>query len=561
MADGLTSPPSPSARQGRAISKLQRTVQIIDTLIEHDFLSEMRRLARAERRPVGFSKIEVDIPKELPLKVRLIMEDLGPTFIKIGQLLGTRPDLVPQPFLDEFKNFYDRTKPTPFPEIKALIESELGRPLKEIFATFEETAIASASIGQVHVATLKDGTKVAVKVQHPGIIEKMRVDFEIMRPLLRFIENLFAAARIWQPSAHLSELEEMVEKELDYRNEAANYQKFARNFANDKHVRIPRVHWELSSRRILTLEFIEGIRLSETADLSKRGINGKRVAQIITQSMATQIFEHRLFHADPSPGNVIIIDSETIAYVDFGAVGYITRRRADLMVHLITGLARGDVELCAQSLLDLSNVYGEIDFPALRKDIERVMDLAEMGGPSIADPKMLDAMMRIAENHNMLLPPDFILIDRAIVQFEGLCKRMDPDYEIVDKLTPIIIGIARKRLFDFSKNKEVAKDAALGYAEFLSELPGRVNAVLRKIEKNEIRIKIDHSGGEAEEKERERKLLRYSFTGLVGALVVGLAIISVAPDGAGRISTFFYFSAVIGLVWGLAMLYFSADRD
>lgn len=521
----------------------------------------MRRLARAERRPVGFSKIEVDIPKELPLKVRLIMEDLGPTFIKIGQLLGTRPDLVPQPFLDEFKNFYDRTKPTPFPEIKALIESELGRPLKEIFATFEETAIASASIGQVHVATLKDGTKVAVKVQHPGIIEKMRVDFEIMRPLLRFIENLFAAARIWQPSAHLSELEEMVEKELDYRNEAANYQKFARNFANDKHVRIPRVHWELSSRRILTLEFIEGIRLSETADLSKRGINGKRVAQIITQSMATQIFEHRLFHADPSPGNVIIIDSETIAYVDFGAVGYITRRRADLMVHLITGLARGDVELCAQSLLDLSNVYGEIDFPALRKDIERVMDLAEMGGPSIADPKMLDAMMRIAENHNMLLPPDFILIDRAIVQFEGLCKRMDPDYEIVDKLTPIIIGIARKRLFDFSKNKEVAKDAALGYAEFLSELPGRVNAVLRKIEKNEIRIKIDHSGGEAEEKERERKLLRYSFTGLVGALVVGLAIISVAPDGAGRISTFFYFSAVIGLVWGLAMLYFSADRD
>ena len=282
--------------------KLKRTAEIVGILFEHDFFGIMRRLARAPRVQVG-GTAEIEIPEDVPRRIRLLMEDMGPTFIKMGQLLATRPDLIPKPFVEEFRNFYDRTRPSDFGEVKALLEAELGRPLGEVFASFDEVPIASASIGQVHRATLRGGEKVAVKVQHPGTEALVSIDFEIMRPLVRFVEKLFAGLHIFQPSAHLGEIEDMLHRELDYTHEARILARFHANFEGNPDVKIPRLHPELCTRRVIVMEFIEGLPLSQAtrAEMERRGMDRRALARVLTEAMAKQIFEDRLFHADPSP--------------------------------------------------------------------------------------------------------------------------------------------------------------------------------------------------------------------------------------------------------------------
>ncbi|MHB8605758.1 MAG: ABC1 kinase family protein, partial [Thermoplasmatota archaeon] len=383
--NGHAEPPAPrpavapsvfSEGAPKALTKASRTVEILRILYRNDFFGMMRELASAERAP-GPRGGMVEIPRDMPRKTRKILEELGPTFVKIGQLLGTRPDLVPKPFVDEFRNLYDRTTPSDFDLVKAQIEKELGRPLDEVFLEFAEIPVASASVGQVHFATLRTGERVAVKVQHPGIEERVYLDFEILEPMVRFIENLFAASRVWQPREHFREVFEMLARELDYRYEARNHQRVYESFKDDPSVKIPKIYWEYSAKRVLTLERIEGVKLSDFENPDLKALDGKSIARIITQAMAKQIFEDRLFHADPSPGNLMAMSSEVVAFLDFGAVGRVTRRRGERILQLISGLARGDLETVTVSLVEICNTRTEVDRKNLARDVERVMDYYE----------------------------------------------------------------------------------------------------------------------------------------------------------------------------------------
>jgi ubiquinone biosynthesis protein len=486
-----------------------------------------------------------------------MLEDLGPTFIKIGQLLGTRPDLVPKPFIDEFKHLYDKTTPSPFVDIKALIEQELGAPLHAVYDEFDEAPIASASIGQVHFATLKTGEKVAVKVQHPGIQDRVAVDFEIMEPIVRLVENLFAASRVWQPREHLLEIRAMLYRELDYRNEARNCQRLHEVFANDAHVRIPRVFWAASSRRVLTLERIEGVKLSDFENPDLKALDGKRLAEIITHAMAKQIFEDRLFHADPSPGNLMAIDSETVAFLDWGAVGTVPRRRSERILSLILGFVRDDIDSVAQALLDICKHESDVDMGSFLRDLERVMDYHERERASVGDPVVLEMILTIANKHEMLLPPDFMLITRALFQFEGLCKKLDPDYELVEVLEPYVIRYLRREAFRMGSDPKEAL-FAFGYETFeaVRTLPPRLNKVLRMIENNEVRVKID-MGRAAEQREREeRRNLRTMFTVLTAALILGTGFVMASGNGAVLVP--YLFAAVLFLlIWAFFFLFWA----
>lgn len=544
-------------RPRKAISKLQRTVEVSRVLYENDFFRTMRDLARAERVPgdiVGTS--ELVIPPDVPRRVRRMLEQLGPTFIKIGQLLGTRPDLVSKPFLEEFKHLYDKTTPSPFPEIKALIEDELGRPLKEIYASFDETPIASASVGQVHFATLLSGEKVAVKVQHPGIEERVRVDFEIMEPLVRFVENLFAASRVWQPREHLLEVQAMLYRELDYRNEARNVQRVHQAFADDPTVKIPTVHWHASSRRVLTLERIEGIKFSNFENPDLKALDGKRLAEIITYAMAKQIFEVRFFHADPSPGNLMAISSDQVAFLDWGAVGSVSRRRSERILALILGFVRSDLDSVAQALMDICRHGHDVDMGELMRDMERIMDYHERERASVGDPVVLEMILDVANKHNMLLPPDFMLITRALFQFEGLCKKLDPNYELVDVLEPYVFRYLRKEAFDVGESGEKLLSGALEALEAARHFPQRVNKVLRMVENNELRVRVDMDRrGERLERE-ERRNLRNTFTALMAALIVGVAWIMASGNG-GVLVPFLFTAVLFVLIWAFFFLYWT----
>jgi len=513
----------------------------------------MREVATAERKPSLGGNVEVPIPPDMPRKVRRMLEEMGPTFIKIGQLLGTRPDLIPKPFVDEFKNLYDKTTPSPFPEVKRLVEREIGRPMEEVFLEFAERPVASGSVGQVHFATLRNGERVAVKVQHPEIEERIYTDYQIMEPIVRFIENLFAASRVWQPREHLKEVFEMLHKELDYRYEARNHQLVYDSFKDIPEVKIPKIHWEYCAKRVLVLERIEAAKLSDFENPVLKAMDGKSIARIITHAMAKQIFEDRLFHADPSPGNLMAVSSDCVAFLDFGAVGKVPRRRAERIIELLVGFLRSDVELVSRSLFEICNVRGEVDLKAFQRDVERIMDYHERERASPADPVVLEMTIEVAKRHNMLLPPDFMLITRALFQFEGLCKKLDPQYELVEVLKPYLIAYVRRETLGWHAQKEVALDFAMTGLDLVKNFPNRMNNIIRKIEQNDIRVKVDALNTPEVQEREERRAFKGTFTLLLAALIIGAGLVLGFGDG-GDFVAYMFLGFMATLLWAFVML-------
>lgn len=543
----------PGSRDGQPpVTKVQRTVEILRILQEHQFFQLLRELNQAQVEP-GVGRKELRFPPEAPVRVRKMLEAMGPTFIKVGQLLGTRPDLVPREFVDEFRGLYDKTTPTPFPEVRQVVEDELNQALEEVFASFDQRPVASASIGQVHFATLHSGERVAVKVQHPGIEERIALDFEILEPIIAFIERVFAGSRVWQPKKHLDELKTMLAKELDYSYEATNHQRVYENFEGTTGVKIPRIFWEHSGRRVLTLEYIDGIKVDDL-DGGIPGLDGESVAEVITHAMAKQIFEDRIFHADPSPGNLLILDSHTVAFLDFGAVGIVTRRRAERILGLLVGFMRDDLDMVAQNIIELTEKTGEYDPGAFRQDLEKIMEFHEAERASAANPRMMDMIIDIAEQHNMLLPSDFMLITRALFQFEGMCRRLDPNYELIEVMGPFIQEMLFTRYTDRERQKEAMVDIGIQMAELVKSAPGRVNSILRKLERDQFTVQMNLQGLDDYQDRQQRNVLRGSVAAIAAAAILASGVI-IATGRSEDLLRFGLVAIIVLLLWAFTLVW------
>jgi ubiquinone biosynthesis protein len=554
--------------QARPRSRMARFNEIVTILIRNDFWGLLRSMTRPEPHTNGVIAQEVkdgvmgpgedeDPARSAPVRVRMMLEELGPTFIKIGQLLATRPDLVPAEYVEELKKLYDKTTPSPPEEVRRVIREELGREVEDLFSAFEPAALASASIGQVHRAALKDGTKVAVKVQHVGIEEAMRLDFEILRGIVNFIEKTFASTRLFQPTKHLEELRLMLERELDYTYEMRNTQRVAHNFRHEGTVHIPHMHTSLCTRRVIVMEFIDGIKFTHVGVLDQKGIDRKAVARIVTHAMARQIFIHRLFHADPSPGNIMILSSEKVAFLDFGAVGIVTERRAKAILRLITSISKGDVDGTTEAVIDLCEQHGEYDQKRFVADVERLLDYFEREEVSVADPRLMEMILALARTHKMLLPADFVLISRALFQFEGFCRELDPEFELVDVLEPFVAELLWKTISSPSRQKELVEETVGELLKFGRTFPHTLNTLVRKIERNEIQTRIELAGLEGVKSAQGRGVLKTAFTIMMAALILGSAIIYSGPDPNGRAAPFLFAAGAIFVVWTIVMLVWS----
>jgi ubiquinone biosynthesis protein len=458
------------------------------------------------------------------VRIRRMMEDLGPTFIKIGQLLGTRPDLIPKAYIEEFKKMYDQTTPTPFEDVKRVVESELSRSLSSVFKSFDKTPIASASIAQVHRATLRNGHVVAVKVQHPGIEERMRTDFAILRGLVSFTEKLFAATQVWQPVKHLEEIEHMLNKELDFRNELKIMAQVEANFDEDPDVKIPHPYPDLSTARVLVMEFIDGTKFHARSKLKLTAAESAKLSRTIANAMAKQIFVDRLFHADPSPGNILLVGRDQVCFLDFGAVGQVTKRRARLIFDFITSLNAGNLEETARTILELCEVRREYDTKQFHYDLERIVEYYERERASPADPVLLEKIINMANTHGLLLPADFMLITRSLYQFDGMCKELDPDYELVRVVTPYLQKSMRERIMSPELQKEAMQAAMQDLAKFATRLPGRVETLLQKLEKGQFTTRVELQGLEEYKRHALATQALLGFTLLVGLATLGAAI-------------------------------------
>jgi ubiquinone biosynthesis protein len=529
-------------------SRLTRFNEIVAILLRQRAWALLSGMMRGAPEEEGESRA---------VRARKLLEQLGPTFIKLGQLLATRPDLVPKEYVEEFAKLYDQTPPSPPVEVQRVLREELGRDPAEVFATFETRPIASASIGQVHKATLLDGTPVAVKVQHVGIEERMVLDFEILRGLVTFVEKTFAGSRVWQPMEHLEELRAMLERELDYRYEARTTEQVGANFAGDRTVHIPGVYPALCGKRLMVMEFIEGTKLSRLDGPGMADVDRRAVARNLTTAMAKQIFVDRLFHADPSPGNLMVQGTETVVFLDFGAVGLVTERRAKTILSLIASISKGDEEGTGDAILDLCDQRAELNLKRFQSDVERIVDYFERESVSVADPVLMDLIVGIARDHKMLLPPDFALITRALFQFEGFCRQLDPAFDLATVLQPFVQQILWRNLSDPREQKELVQETLGELLKFGRTLPHTLNTVLRKIERNEITTRVDLVGLEGIKRAQGRGVLKMAFTTVMAALLIGLGIVYASNVPGDRVGQFLFASAAVVAVWALVMVLWS----
>jgi len=479
----------------------------------------LRRLYRKTKPPSGA------LMSPRAKRLRLALEELGPTFIKMGQMLSTRADLVPHDIFHELQKLQDQVPPVAYDDLKEEIEFELKSPIKDIFSEFNETPLAAASIGQVHKAKLKTGEMVVVKAQRPNIKKVVEGDLDILRTTAGLAERHLSDIKMYNPVGFVDEFSKSIRNELDYTLEARNMERFANNFADDNTVRIPKVYWEYTTGRIITMEFLEGVKVSHIDELENRGYNVKSIAKKGAQAYLKQIFTHRFFHGDPHPGNIFILTGEVVAFMDFGLVGRLTPSMASRLNELLISIASKDTERIADALLQISVVDEDSNMDDLKADISEFVDKyydISLGQLQISN--VVHDLTDISSKYRIILDRQLSLLGRVLAEIEGLGKRLDPDFNII----PLIQPFARGLVISKGSPREILKKSskiARDYANLITTLPSDLKMALDKAKNGKLRIEFKHVALEGVVSGLERSTSRLAFAIIIASLVVSSTLI------------------------------------
>jgi ubiquinone biosynthesis protein len=463
------------ASSGDAVStghagKLRREREIAQVLARHGLLVFARTL--------GLDRVESALHREQPSEraipareLRLALEELGPTFIKLGQLLSTRADLLSDAYRSELEKLQDAAPPAPAAAISQTVESELAGGVAGSFAEFEQQPLAAGSVGEAHAAVLHDGTRVVVKVRRPGVVELIERDLEI-------ISNLAArASRRWASAAALdviglaSEFAVELRGQLDYIREACNAERFAANFSAEHDVQIPRVFWELTTSRVITLERVGGMKVTDSESLDAAGIDRHELAASGVSTIAKMVFVDGFFHGDPHPGNFFVHDDGTVAIIDFGIVGSLEEGLRAKLRRALVAVERRDPDRLAAALIGLRASSGPVDRAALRDDLASLIDSyagRSVGELGLAGP--IRSVLEVARRHRLRIPRDLSLLLRTVALAEGTVEQLDPEFRIVEALEPY----ARRQLFAAMTGPRPLRrlqNAGLDVAELIGDLP------------------------------------------------------------------------------------------
>jgi len=491
--------PDTAAPQKRKVGRTNRYRQIVEILVRSGFgfligkaAWNRQRVTRVLKPGAAEAPAHAHIV-DAPERLRLLIEELGPTFIKLGQILSTRGDLLPAAYRDELAKLQDSAPPVPGDQIRATFQEEFNRSVDEVFASFDMQPVAAASIGQAHAATLPDGTEVIVKLRRPGIIEQVEEDLHILLDLADLAARHWEMARYYDVVAIVEEFAQTLRTEMDYLHEAHNLERIAENFADDPEIHIPRVFWDITTTRVLTLERIRGVKISNVTELQARGLNRAAIAYRATRLLLTMILRDGFFHADPHAGNVFVEDDGTIGLIDFGMVGIVDAASQQHLMQLMLGITQQDASRVADTLLDLSIGRDNVDRNALRRDLHKLMVRywnRPMGdvhfGAFIAD------MVEILRWRHLRLPPDLALLLKTLVMGEGLGEDVDPTFNLMDVYVPLTDELIRRRftLQGWTKQFLLSSIDAL---ESSLEIPKRLRHILGDIERGGFEINIQPS--------------------------------------------------------------------
>jgi ubiquinone biosynthesis protein len=425
-----------------------------------------------------------------PERVRKTIEELGPTFIKLGQIISTRGDLLPQPYLDELAKLQDSAPPIPSEQVRQLLQEELGRPAEEVFSSFDIAPLASASIGQAHAATLLDGTEVVVKLRRPGVVERVEEDLRILLDLALRASRQWEAARFYDIYAIAQEFAQTLRAEMDYLREGHNVETIAHNFADEPDIHLPTVYWDTTTSRMLTLERVRGFKMSDVAAIEAAGLDRPTVARCAARLLLTMILEHGVFHADPHAGNVFVEPGGTIALIDFGMVGRVDAASRDLLVELMIAMTRQDASQLADVMLQLGMASAHVDRNALRRDLQRL--LARYMGRALKDVKFsafLGELLGIIRVHHLRLQPDLALLVKTLGMSEGVAAQLYPQFDLMEVYAPLAEHLISEQ-FSLSRWSKQMALSGIDALEMSLALPRQLHRILGDIERGGFEVNI-----------------------------------------------------------------------
>ncbi len=526
---------------------------LMDVLFDRGWIGSFRRFMQEwiYRPPVPLETVT------LPVKFRLLLEDLGPTYVKMGQIISSQSDVLPAEWAVEMVKLQNDVPPFPYADVVEIVTSELGAPPEEVFATFDPVPLAAASTAQVHRATLADGTEVAVKVQRPNIKKQVKADLGIMQSASRVFMRRLDWARDVDLGAILNEFGENILTELDYRNEAYNATRLERSMADIPNVTVPKMYYLYSTEKVLTMEFVDGVKVTDVAAIDASGLDRVALAAEAIRGMLKQLLIDGFFHADPHPGNVLVnLDTGTIYFIDTGMVGELDVQQRLSLINLIFALQQQDAQGLAQVALSLSKSFREVDEKAYYRDFERLIGrLMEM---QASTTEIISATFDLLQQHGLRMDPQLTLAVKAFMQAERVAVNLDPNMQFVNLAQKQVQELAVEQITPENVTNVVKKQAAFTLRELMREMPDLQTATLswmKQYKKGRFEVFIDTSDL-SKEVDQLNTLARQVIVGiLLVGMLIGSAIaagFAASLGGTGMLPQLAYYGYLLAM--GLAII-------
>jgi ubiquinone biosynthesis protein len=526
----------------RHLRDIPRIGRIIAVASRHGFghLVEqlgLQRFFSLSRRVVSFKK-----PPPLahrisaPERLRLMFEDLGPTFIKFGQVLACRPDMLPIEYSREFLKLTDSVAPFPSAVAKKIIEEDLKAPIGSLFASFDDVPVAAASIAQVHRATLQDNTEVMVKVQRPHIVRIIERDISIMRWIAELIEAQIPEMAPYNVPGIVDEFAGTIKRELDFFIEASNATQLRHNFRDSPVLYVPQVYTDLSSKRVLVLEKINGIRIDEYERLDREGYDRKEIALKGGAAFFKMVLHDGFFHADPHPGNIFVLADGRLGLVDFGIMGRVTEENMEHFASIFLALANHDYDTLVRQYVELGFVSEtSVDIEQFQREMKE--DLVELLEPyyvmqvkQIDFGAYIDRVTYILLRHRLKLPSNLYLMDKSLITLEGILKQLDPEFNYFEAAKPYVADLVRRRRNPLRAAQSMKKNMA-EFLDAVTLLPRQLKATFRKVTHGDIRISIHHEELRHLIRDIDKSSNRLAFSVITASIIVASSIIIHSAQG------------------------------
>lgn len=519
----------------RNIRSIRRYLYIVRVLSIYGFDQVLEMLGLADvlvRSRKLFRRSMPDIARLTAAeRMRLALEELGPTFIKLGQILSTRPDVIPHTFVHEFEKLQDNVPSFLFEEVLTQIAEELGGPPEQYFMEIDPVPLAAASIAQVHRARLKTGEDVVIKVRRPGIVEVVESDISALMSLAGLAERHLSGSEIYDPVGIVREFARTIRREMDFTREAHTIDKFRENFSRTPWMYFPCVYWQQSSRAILTMEHISGVKVSDRDKLVSLGFDVKLIARRGADSFLEMVLKHGFFHGDLHPGNVLILPENVICLLDYGIVGRLDEELKTFLTDILSAIVKRDMDEVVSLLLFAGDISDSLDIRSLKRDLFNFIDgYYEIPLKEIEVGRMLMEFIEIITLYNIRIPSDLLLLAKSLVLIEGMGRTLDPDFDMVEHLRPFIVKAIRQKFSPLRMSRDINQILS-SYVSLARNIPRDLKEIINRINRNKFKIDLEHRGLDKFTAEFDRSINRLSTSMILAAMIIGSSIIMQTDKG------------------------------